>query len=62
MANVIADLAIEVEAAAWLAFRFVHALDCEGESEAERLFSRIGAPIAKYWICKRVTPRWLWRR
>ena len=27
MTNVIADLAVEVEAAAWLAFRFVHALD-----------------------------------
>jgi putative acyl-CoA dehydrogenase len=56
MTNVIADLAIEVEAAAWLAFRFVHALDRESESEAERLFGRIGAPIAKYWICKRATP------
>jgi len=56
MTNVIADLAIEVEAAAWLAFRFVHALDRESESESERLFGRIGAPIAKYWICKRATP------
>jgi putative acyl-CoA dehydrogenase len=56
MTNVIADLAVEVEAAAWLAFRFVHALDREGDSEAERLFGRIGAPIAKYWICKRVSP------
>ena len=56
MTNVIADLAVEVEAAAWLAFRFVHALDQESESESERLFGRIGAPIAKYWICKRATP------
>ncbi len=54
MTNVIADLALEVEAAAWLSFRFVHALDRENESEAERLIGRIGAPIAKYWICKRV--------
>ena len=53
MANVIADMALEVEAATWLAFRFVAALDREKESEAERLLSRIGAPIAKYWICKR---------
>ena len=56
MTNVIADLALEVEASAWLAFRFVHALDREGESEAEKLIGRIGAPIAKYWNCKRATP------
>jgi putative acyl-CoA dehydrogenase len=54
MANVIADLALETEAAAWLAFRFVAALDREGASESERLLGRIGAPIAKYWVCKRV--------
>jgi putative acyl-CoA dehydrogenase len=53
MTNVIADLEVEVEAAAWLAFRFVHALDGAAESESERLIGRIGAPIAKYWICKR---------
>jgi putative acyl-CoA dehydrogenase len=53
MANVIADLALEAEAAAWLAFRFVATLDREAGSEAERLLGRIGAPIAKYWICKR---------
>lgn len=55
MTNVIADLALEAEAAAWLSFRFVHALDREDESEAERLIGRIGAPIGKYWICKRVS-------
>jgi putative acyl-CoA dehydrogenase len=54
MTNVIADLALETEAAAWLAFRFVAALDREGASESERLLGRIGAPIAKYWNCKRV--------
>src|SRR6516164_4554470 len=56
MTNVIADLEVEVEAAAWIAFRFAHALDRAAESESERLFGRIGAPIAKYWICKRATP------
>jgi putative acyl-CoA dehydrogenase len=55
MTNVIADLALEAEAAAWLAFRFVAALDREGASESERLLGRIGAPIAKYWVCKRVS-------
>ncbi len=56
MTNVIADLALEAEASAWLAFRFVHALDREGGSEAEKLIGRIGVPIAKYWNCKRATP------
>jgi putative acyl-CoA dehydrogenase len=56
MTNVIADLALEAEAASWLAFRFVAALDREHASESEKLLGRIGAPIAKYWICKRVTP------
>src|SRR5262249_20594655 len=56
MTKVIADLAIEGEAAGWVAFRIVHALDREGQSEAERLLGRIGAPIAKYWICKRAAP------
>jgi putative acyl-CoA dehydrogenase len=55
MTNVIADLALEAEAAAWLAFRFVAALDRENASEPERLLGRIGAPIAKYWVCKRVS-------
>jgi putative acyl-CoA dehydrogenase len=55
MTNVIADLALETEAAAWLAFRFVAALDRKGADEPERLLGRIGAPIAKYWVCKRVT-------
>jgi putative acyl-CoA dehydrogenase len=55
MSNVIADLALEAEAAAWLSFRFVAALDREGASESERLLGRIGAPIAKYWVCKRVS-------
>jgi putative acyl-CoA dehydrogenase len=55
MTNVVADLALETEAAAWLAFRFVAALDREGADESERLLGRIGAPIAKYWVCKRVT-------
>jgi putative acyl-CoA dehydrogenase len=54
MTNVIADLALETEAAARLAFRFVAALDRENASESERLLGRIGAPIAKYWVCKRV--------
>ena len=53
MQNVLADLAIEAEAAAWLAFRLFAALDRQETSESERLLARIGAPIAKYWITRR---------
>ena len=53
MANVVADLHLEASAAAWLAFRVVAAFGDE-DKRGERLISRIGAPIAKYWICKRV--------
>lgn len=54
MRNVLADLAIESEACMALAFRFVAALDGEhGGNEIARLLGRIGAPIAKYWNCKR---------
>lgn len=53
MTNVLADLHLEVEAASWLAFRFVAALDRETANARERLLGRIGTPIAKYWVCKR---------
>jgi putative acyl-CoA dehydrogenase len=53
MANVVADLALESEAALWLAMRFNAAFDRAEDNESERLIGRIGAPIAKYWICKR---------
>ena len=53
MQNVVADLALEAEAAAWLAFRLFAAVDRQERSESERLLARIGAPIAKYWIAKR---------
>ena len=55
MTNVVADLHLEAVACAWLAFRVAAAFDREGE-ESERLLGRIGAPIAKYWVCKRVVP------
>jgi putative acyl-CoA dehydrogenase len=55
MANVVADLHLESTAAAWLAFRVLAASGREDDA-SERLLSRIGAPIAKYWICKRAVP------
>jgi putative acyl-CoA dehydrogenase len=53
MANVLTDLAIEAEAAMWLAMRTAAALDASDHDAAEAALFRILAPIAKYWICKR---------
>lgn len=55
MQNVLADLALESEAALQLTMRMSRAYD-QSESERERLLSRIATPVGKYWICKR-TPQ-----
>ncbi|MFJ9679214.1 acyl-CoA dehydrogenase family protein [Streptomyces sp. NPDC101194] len=54
MRNVLADLALESEAATVLALRLAAAYD-DG-SESERAFLRIAVPAAKYWVTKRCTP------
>lgn len=55
MQNVLADLALEVEAATLLAFRLARAVDDEeAGDEAAALLVRIGTPVAKYFNCKRV--------
>ena len=51
MRNVLADLAIECEAAIALAIRLAHAFDSADEAEAA--LRRVLTPVAKYWICKR---------
>jgi len=51
MRNVLADLALESEAAAALAMRVARAFDEADEKAA--LFRRIATPAAKYWVCKR---------
>jgi putative acyl-CoA dehydrogenase len=51
MQNVLADLAVETEAATLLALRLAAAVDA-GETE----LLRVAVPVAKYWICKR-TPQ-----
>lgn len=51
MRNVLADLALECEAAIALAIRLAHAFDSQAESEAA--LRRVLTPAAKYWICKR---------
>ncbi len=56
MANVLADLALESEAATLIAFRLARAFDASGRDARERDLQRILTPIAKYWLCKRMTP------
>ena len=57
MKNVLADLAIESEAATALALRLARAVDrCEAGEDAsghEAAMRRLLTPIAKFWICKR---------
>jgi putative acyl-CoA dehydrogenase len=47
MRNVLADLALESEAATVLMLRLAGAVD-RGET-----FARLAVPVAKYWVCKR---------
>lgn len=53
MQNVLADLAIESEAALAMSLRLGRALDRSGEDESEQHLSRLATAIGKYWICKR---------
>lgn len=54
MRNVLADLALESEAATTLALRLAAA--CDDGGEQERAFLRLALPAAKYWVTKRCTP------
>jgi putative acyl-CoA dehydrogenase len=56
MANVLADLALETEAAMLLAFRLASAFDAAKSDPRERELQRVLTPIAKYWLCKRMAP------
>ncbi len=57
MRNVLADLAVEAEAATMLAMRMAGATDAAVHGDdRESLLRRIGLAAAKYWICKRATP------
>ena len=53
MRNVLADLAIEVEAALALGLRIARAIDESENDEAAAALARIGTAVAKYWNCKR---------
>ena len=52
MRNVLADLALESEAATMLAIRLARAFDRAGDAH-EAVMARLLTPIAKFWICKR---------
>jgi putative acyl-CoA dehydrogenase len=52
MRNVLADLALESEAATALALRVARAFDNSSDAH-EALMARVLTPIAKFWICKR---------
>lgn len=53
MGNVLADLALESEAAMLWALRLAAALDERARDPAADALLRIGTPLAKYWICRR---------
>ncbi|WP_345196236.1 acyl-CoA dehydrogenase family protein [Kistimonas scapharcae] len=50
--NVLADLALESEAALAFSLRIAQSLD-HPDDEQEQLFCRIATAIGKYWVCKR---------
>ncbi|UNO39380.1 acyl-CoA dehydrogenase family protein [Streptomyces sp. MST-110588] len=62
MRNVLADLALESEAATALALRLAAAYDAGTEADtgpdtgSERHFLRLAVPAAKFWVTKRCTP------
>jgi putative acyl-CoA dehydrogenase len=53
MKNVLADLALESEAATALAVRLARSFDRAASDEHERVMQRLLTPVAKFWICKR---------
>ncbi|HYQ67884.1 acyl-CoA dehydrogenase family protein [Actinophytocola sp.] len=54
MSNVLADLAIESEAATTLAMRLAAATDAAfAGDESAAAFRRLGLAVSKYWLCKR---------
>ena len=52
MRAVLADMALEVEAAVALVMRLARALDRAAHDRSEAAYARLMTPAAKYWICK----------
>ena len=53
MTNVLADMAVEVEAATLMALRVAKATDLMAGSEQEKLLARVATPAAKFFNCSR---------
>ncbi|BDE07312.1 DNA alkylation response protein [Vulcanimicrobium alpinum] len=53
MENVLADLALESEAATTLLMRLAGAVDRSADDPREAAFARIAIALGKYWVCKR---------
>ncbi len=56
MQNVLADLALDSEAALALALRVARAVDATARDPAAAAFARIATAAGKYWVCKRCPP------
>jgi len=56
MQNVLADLALECEAATALTMRVARAVDASTSNPSEAALARISTAVGKYWICKRAPP------
>jgi putative acyl-CoA dehydrogenase len=55
MTNVLADLALDSEAATTVVMRIAGAVDRAARGdEAERAFRRVALAVTKYWLCKRL--------
>jgi putative acyl-CoA dehydrogenase len=53
MRNVLADLALESEAATTLMLRLARAIDRTAADPNEAAFARVAIALGKYWVCKR---------
>jgi putative acyl-CoA dehydrogenase len=53
MRNVLADLALEAEAATALFLRLARAVDAAPDDPSEEALARLGIAAGKYWVCKR---------
>src|SRR5690554_2177246 len=53
MRTVLADLALEAEAALALSMRVARSVDASPRDQAEAAFARVATAIGKYWVCRR---------
>jgi len=52
MTQVLADMALDVEAATALSFRLAAAVDAAPHDERQRAWVRLMTPVTKLWVCK----------